>query len=98
MAIKPVVTAAEIQTQTPEELARHTQLQKDAKEKEEARLAAQTPYDPKIHGAGTTPVSAPQSVKELHDLLVKAGLPVVPEPAKTESVAKPTAPPSDSVQ
>ena len=65
MAIKPVVSAAEIQTQTPEELEKATKEQAAAKQKEEKRLHDQTPYDPTVHGAGTAPVAEPQSVREL---------------------------------
>jgi len=36
-----------------------------AYEAEEARREAQQKYDPKVHGVGTTPVTGPQSVKDL---------------------------------
>ena len=37
----------------------------EAKAAEEARLAAQTDFDPKLHGVGTHPAMGPQSVAEL---------------------------------
>ncbi len=45
---------------SPQEIA------KEKHEAEEARLKAQIPFDPKVHGVGTTPVQEPQSVKELY--------------------------------
>jgi hypothetical protein len=39
-----------------------------AKAAEEARLAAQTDFDPKLHGVGTHPAVGPKSVTELHRL------------------------------
>jgi hypothetical protein len=36
------------------------------KEKEEARLAAQAQFDPKLHGVGTMPVEEPQHTAALY--------------------------------
>jgi hypothetical protein len=36
--------------------------------KEEALRAAKKDYDPKVHGAGTQPMTAPESVVHLHKL------------------------------
>src|ERR1700675_408423 len=41
------------------------QLALEAKAAEEARLAAQTEFDPKLHGGGVHPAMGPQSVAEL---------------------------------
>jgi len=41
------------------------QLALEAKAAEEARLAAQTEFDPKLHGVGVHPAMGPQSVAEL---------------------------------
>ena len=46
-------------------MARNAQEQA-AFEAEEKRLAAQTPFDPKVHGVGTAPSVHPESVAELH--------------------------------
>lgn len=48
-----------------DEVKTDEQLQREAKQKEELRLGAQTPYDARKHGLGTTPISEPQSVKEM---------------------------------
>jgi hypothetical protein len=42
-----------------------------AKAAEEERLKNQIPFDPKVHGVGTTPVNRPTSVKELFDYVQK---------------------------
>ena len=46
-------------TKSPQELA------KEAHEAEEARLAAQTFFDAKVHGVGTHPAMGPQNTAEL---------------------------------
>ena len=42
------------------------QMALEAREAEEKRLAAQAPFDPKVHGVGVHPAMGPQSVTELH--------------------------------
>jgi hypothetical protein len=49
---------------SPQEVA------KEKHEAEEARLAAQTQFDAKIHGVGTHPQAGPQSVTDLHKLML----------------------------
>ncbi len=49
---------------SPQEVA------KEKHEAEEARLKAQVPFDPKVHGVGTMPVHAPDSVAQLYVMLV----------------------------
>ena len=41
------------------------------KEKEEALAASREQFDPKVHGVGTSPIIAPQSVHEMWDKVVK---------------------------
>ena len=55
-------------SKSPQELA------VEAKAAEEARLAAQVQFDPKVHGAGVHPAMGPQSVTELYKMLVDKGL------------------------
>lgn len=52
---------------SPQEVA------KEKHEAEEARLKAQAPFDPKVHGVGTMPVEAPDSVAQLYKLVVTLG-------------------------
>jgi hypothetical protein len=49
---------------SPQELAA------EAKTAEEARLHAQVPFDPKLHGVGVHPAMGPQSVTELYKLFL----------------------------
>lgn len=49
----------------------NSQEQIEAKEAEELRLKNQKEYDPKVHGAGTAPVAAPETVTELYKLMDK---------------------------
>lgn len=46
------------------------QLAEEARQLDEVRRANQVEFDPKIHGAGTAPVQAPQSVTELFHYVV----------------------------
>ena len=47
---------------SPQELA------DEAKAADEARLAAQVPFDPAVHGVGVHPAVGPKSVTELHKM------------------------------
>jgi len=47
------------------------QLALEAKAAEEARLAAQVPFDSKLHGVGVHPAMGPQSVAELTNFVME---------------------------
>ena len=67
------------------------QLALEAKAAEEARLAAQTEFDPKLHGVGVHPAMGPQSVAELTKFVMELAQRI----AALEGAATPAAPPQE---